>query len=82
MRLVALAVGALVLASAGTAMATQAGVNAMLGWKTADSCAKQAQTRYPDFTADSNAKRDAMLKACLEQNELPPRQFDTSTPPH
>jgi hypothetical protein len=82
MRLIAPAVAALVLVSAGSAMATQAGVNAMLGWKTMDSCAKQAQARYPDFTADSNAKRDAMLKACLQQNNLPPRQLDTSTPAH
>jgi hypothetical protein len=43
------------------------------GWKTADSCAKQAQTAYPDFSADSNAKRDAKLKECLNANGLPPR---------
>jgi hypothetical protein len=81
MRLIVAAIAASVLLFAGAAMATQAGVNAMLGWKTMDSCAKEAQERYPDFTAESNAKRDAQLKACLEQNNLPPRQLDTPTSP-
>jgi len=53
--------------------ATQQGQQALRGWKTADSCAKQAQTAYPDFSADSNAKRDAKLKECLNANGLPPR---------
>ena len=59
--------------------ATQQGQQALRGWKTADSCAKQAQTAYPDFSADSNAKRDAKLKECLNFNSLPPRQ-PLSTP--
>jgi hypothetical protein len=71
---------ALVLA-AGPAMATQQGVNAMTSWKTMDSCAKQAQARFPDFNADSNARRDEMLRQCLESNNLPPRQLETPQPP-
>ena len=39
-----------------------------------DNCAKQAQTAYPNFDADSNVKRDAKLKSCLEIYQLPPRQ--------
>ena len=39
-----------------------------------DTCAKQAQTAYPDFSAESNAKRDAKLKECLNANDLPPRE--------
>jgi hypothetical protein len=53
--------------------ATQQGQAALRGWKTADTCAKQAQTAYPDFSAESNAKRDAKLKECLSINGLPPR---------
>jgi hypothetical protein len=53
--------------------ATQQGQAALRGWKTADTCAKQAQTAYPDFTAESNAKREAKLKECLNINNLPPR---------
>ena len=39
-----------------------------------DVCAKQAQAAYPDFNAESNAKRDAKLKECLNANGLPPRE--------
>jgi hypothetical protein len=48
-------------------------------WKTMDSCTRQAQKAFPDFTAESNAKRDAALKACLSANNLPPRE-DISPP--
>ena len=37
-------------------------------------CAKQAQTAFPDFSADANAKREARLKDCLNANNLPPRE--------
>jgi hypothetical protein len=56
------------------ARATQQGVVAMKNWKTMDLCAKQAQAAFPDFTADSNAKRDAKLKECLAGKNLPPRE--------
>jgi hypothetical protein len=59
----------------GTAeAATQQGTGAILKWKTMDKCAKQAQTAFPDFTVDSNAKRDAALQNCLNANNLPPRE--------
>ena len=54
--------------------ATQQGQTALRNWKTMDSCARQAQTAYPDFNAESNAKRDAKLKECLNGNNLPPRE--------
>jgi hypothetical protein len=46
-------------------------------WKSMDTCAIEAQRAHPDFTADSNAKRDAKLKECLAARNLPPR----GTPP-
>ena len=58
--------------------ATQQGQAALRGWKSMDSCARQAQIAYPDFSADSNAKRDAKLKDCLAGRNLPPR--DLSVP--
>ncbi len=64
--------------SAGTAAATQLGVNAINNWKTADLCAAQAQKAHPDFTAVENAKREEALNRCLESHNLPPR---TSSPP-
>ena len=60
---------------AGTAAAaTQAGNQALVNWKVMDLCAKRAQAAFPEFTADSNAKRDAKLKECLSGANLPPRQ--------
>ena len=39
-----------------------------------DQCAKDAQAAFPDFTAESNAKRAAKEKECLEGKNLPPRE--------
>ena len=54
--------------------ATQQATQVMKNWRTGDNCAKQAQAAFPDFTPDSNAKRDAKLKECLEANRLAPRE--------
>ncbi len=64
---------ALVLFAVG-AQATQSGQAALQNWKVMDVCAKQAQTAYPEHSAESNAKRDAKLRECLNANHLPPRQ--------
>jgi hypothetical protein len=56
------------------AFANQQAVIAINKWKAMDTCAVQAQAAYPDFTAEANAKRDAKLKECLAQQNLPPRQ--------
>ncbi len=73
MRAALLSIMALALC-AGTAEASQPGVTALAKWKTMDVCARQAQAAFPDFTPQSNAKRDAQLNACLSANNLPPRQ--------
>ena len=71
----ALPILALLLALApGTAGASQQGVVATHKWKTMDVCAKQAQEAFPDYSADSQAKRDAKLKECLAGKNLPPRE--------
>ena len=69
-----LPIAAALLLSSVSAQATQQGVQAIRNWKQADNCAKQAQTAYPNFDADSNAKRDAKLKTCLQLYQLPPRE--------
>ena len=43
-------------------------------WKSMDKCAVEAQQAFPDFTAESNARRDAKLKECLAGKNLPPRE--------
>lgn len=74
MRRVAVVVVALMaLLAAGSAGATQAGQDAIKGWKGMDDCARKAQAAFPDFNAEANAKRDAKLKECLAQKNLPPR---------
>ena len=45
-----------------------------------DKCANQAQRAFPDFTAKSNAKRDAKLKECLAGQNLPPREAGAAGP--
>jgi hypothetical protein len=65
--------GTALLLAAGTAGATQSGIVAMRNWKVMDDCARKAQLAFPDFTAEANAKRDARLKECLTQHNLPPR---------
>ena len=65
---------------AGSADATGQGNSAIQKWKTMDVCAKQAQAAFPDFSPGSNAKRDAKLQDCLNNNNLPPREPEA--PPH
>jgi hypothetical protein len=79
-RLAILLAAALMLV-AGAAAATQQGIQAEAAWKVMDTCTKQAQAAFPDFTADANAKREAMLNQCLEANNLPPRAPETPAPP-
>lgn len=63
--------GALV--APGIAISNSRNGNMMTGgWAASDRCAAQAQKQFPDFTAESNAKRDAALKRCLATNNLPP----------
>lgn len=66
---------AIPLLAAGQAMASQPGATTISNWKAMDRCAREAQTAFPDFTAEANAKRDAQLKACLEGRNLPPRDL-------
>ena len=46
----------------------------MKKWQSMDKCAIEAQRAFPEFTAESNAKRDAKLKECLASQNLPPRE--------
>jgi hypothetical protein len=73
-RIIGLAVAAtLTVAAAAAQAATAQATIAMRNWKTMDKCERQAHTAFPDFSAESNAKRDAALKNCLNANRLPPR---------
>ncbi len=70
-----LAIPLLVLALApASARASQQGIVVTKNWKVMDQCAKEAQTAFPDFTEESNAKRAAKEKECLAGKNLPPRE--------
>ena len=72
---IAAAVLLLVLALPCGAMATSVNGNVMMRyWVASDRCAASAQKQFPDFTAESNAKRDNALKQCLANGNLPPRE--------
>ena len=77
--LAVLAAMALFVASSD-AEATQQGQGTLLNWKRMDVCTRQAQAAFPDYNAESNTKRDAKLKECLNANGLPPRQPATPAP--
>ena len=70
----------LLVAAAPVYANTSQAVGVMQKWKSSDRCARQAQTAFPDFTPEANAKREASLRAWLEGGGLPPR--DRVTPGH
>jgi hypothetical protein len=60
--------------SGTTDAASQQGRNVAANWRAADKCAKEAQAAHPDYSAESNAKRDASLNECLRLYNLTPRE--------
>jgi hypothetical protein len=60
--------------AAGAVRASQQGMIVGKNWKAMDQCARDAQTAFPDFTAEANAKRAAKEKECLEGKNLPTRE--------
>jgi hypothetical protein len=55
----------------GAAVADQQWKSSSAIWKLRDTCTLQAQKAYPDYTPESNAKRQKALDACLRANNLP-----------
>jgi len=41
-------------------------------WHAADDCSREAFKKYPDYTQEGAAKRDAYLRQCLRDHRLPP----------
>jgi hypothetical protein len=73
-RLAYLTAAALVCWSGTAEAASQQGRDVAANWRTADKCAKQAHAAYPDYSAESNAKRDTKLQECLRLYNLAPRE--------
>jgi hypothetical protein len=75
----ALAVIAVLMPVAGRA--SDQGKGVIQYWKGADKCTLQARQLFPDYTAESNTKRDAALKSCLAGSLLAPRAPLSSAAP-
>jgi hypothetical protein len=72
---VGLATVIIALAIPGSVMAASMNGNIMIrNWAASDRCSAAAQRQFPDYTPESNAKRDNAMKQCLANNYLPPRQ--------
>jgi hypothetical protein len=56
-----------------TRAASLNGTTEMHRWAATDRCAAAVHKAYPDFTPESDAKRDAAMKSCLASQNLPPR---------
>ena len=67
-------IAATLMLTAASAQATQQGQGILSNWKQMDVCTKQAQAAYPEYNSETNSKRDAKLKECLNLNGFPPRQ--------
>ena len=69
----ALAFGAAAVLAAGPASATANQRTAQKVWTDSDKCAKQAFEKYPDYTPEETAKREAFTRRCLNARSLPGR---------
>lgn len=67
----ALIVGAVALLLPLDAVADQPWKTNNAIWNVRDKCTRQAQQTYPDYTSESNAKREKARQACLRANNLP-----------
>jgi hypothetical protein len=50
-------------------------------WHAADDCNREAFKKYPDYTQEGAAKRDAYLRQCLRDHHLPPPGNPVQTKP-
>jgi hypothetical protein len=66
-----LLLAAALLLPGGLARADQNQMDANTVWKQASLCVQDSFKKYPDYTPDSNAKRDAARRACLRNHKLP-----------
>jgi hypothetical protein len=65
---------ALALPAAAQQAKTTYGKIVVQRWTSMDKCEAAAHKAFPDYTADSNAKREAKLKECLASQLLPERE--------
>jgi hypothetical protein len=76
----ALLLGAAAMAVALPAAATTNQRTAQKAWTDSDKCAKEAFEKYPDYTPEETAKRDAFTRRCLNGRNLPGRSSAAPKP--
>ena len=42
-------------------------------WSQSDTCGKESFQKFPDYTTEGAANRDAYMRNCLRKHHLPPR---------
>lgn len=57
-----------------TPQTTQSQSDTLKIWRGEDECARKAHLQYPDYTRESNLKRDRAMRTCLATGSLPPRE--------
>ena len=57
------------------------GQQLMKRWIGSDRCSQQAYRAFPDYTAESLAKRDLAFQQCLAAGNLPPRDIPPPNKP-
>jgi hypothetical protein len=55
--------------------------NSQAVWSQMDKCTRAAQKAYPDYTRESNAKREATRQLCLRASNLPGEAIPPSPSP-
>jgi hypothetical protein len=80
-RAVAIGLAVAIVVAHAPARADQIQRNASAAWKLGDRCAQDAFKKFPDYTPESNAKREAARRACLRDHRLPEPGGAQATPP-
>jgi len=70
-RAVAIGLAAAIVSALVPARADQVQRSASAAWKQGDRCAQDAFKKFPDYTPEANAKREAARRACLRNHRLP-----------
>lgn len=76
-----LALTAMALAAAPPAAADQNWKTSSAVWKAMDKCTQAARKAFPDYTRESNAKRETARQNCLRTGNLPGETGAPSPPP-
>jgi hypothetical protein len=67
-------IAAITLAATPAFAISSSGKAANNRWHSADECTKRSFELFPDWTKEQAAKRDAFVRKCLAEKQLPERE--------